>query len=105
VLHDLPGGALRDPEPPITAGWTYLRFHGPDSEGGASGTPGEIYAGSYGSERLEDHAARIARWLERPEGGLDVHAYFNNTKDGSAVDDALALRAGVVGEARSPSAP
>jgi uncharacterized protein YecE (DUF72 family) len=102
VLHDLPGGSLGDPEPPLTAGWTYLRFHGPASEGGPSGTPGETYAGSYGPRRLAAHAAHVAAWLGQ---GLDVHAYFNNTKDGNAVTDALALRAGVVDEARSPSAP
>lgn len=89
VLHDLPGGSLGDPEPPITAGWAYLRFHGPAEMGGASGTPSETYAGSYGPERLASEATRVAAWLGQ---GLDVHAYFNNTKDGSAVDDARGFR-------------
>lgn len=82
VLHDLPGGSLDASDAPLTAGWSYLRFHGP-------GGPLGDYSGSYGAERLAAESARIVAWLGR---GIDVFAYFNNTKDGSAVDDARLLR-------------
>lgn len=83
VLHDLPGGPGGAEAGVLTADWTYLRYHGED------------YAGPYGEPRLEAEAERIRRWLAR---GIDVYAYFNNTKDGSAVDDARALRRLVEGQ-------
>lgn len=77
VLHDLPGGTAAEEADVLTAGWTYLRFHGDD------------YAGPYAEPRLRAESERIRRWLAR---GIDVYAYFNNTKDGSAVDDARTFR-------------
>lgn len=65
-----------------TAGWTYVRFHGPD----AIAAP---YRGRYGPGRLEPIAERLAAWRD---GGCDVFAYFNNDYDGNAVVDAVTLR-------------
>lgn len=61
----------------LTAGWTYLRYHG------------VRYAGSYTSEALAEEAGRIRRCLSE---GLDVYAYFNNDIGGHAVWNALDLR-------------
>lgn len=76
-IHDLV------PEHPrvVTAGWTYLRFHGPDRD--------HPYSGSYSAQAL----TATARWVRhRLEEGLDVYAYFNNDIGGKAVADASALR-------------
>lgn len=79
VVHDL----IAAHPVVVTAGWTYLRFHGPD----ALGAP---YRGSYGAARLRPWATRIERWLA---DGLDVRGYFNNDIGGHAVVDAETLRA------------
>jgi uncharacterized protein YecE (DUF72 family) len=66
-----------------TAGWTYVRFHGPRALE-------EKYVGRYGGRRLWRPADRIAAWLEE---GCDAFAYFNNDFNGDAVRDAQWLRA------------
>ncbi len=65
-----------------TAGWTYLRFHGPDASR-------HTYQGRYGGRRLWRVADRLGGWLD---GGCDVYAYFNNDIGGDAVFDAAWLR-------------
>lgn len=77
-VHDYPGMA---PMARATAPQAYLRFHGPG--------PGR-YAGRYGTDGLEPWARRIAGWRDE---GKEVFVYFNNDRDGAAVEDALALRA------------
>jgi len=62
----------------ITAGWTYLRFHGQ-----------RAHRGNYSLGALEAQAERIEGFLRR---GLDVYAYFNNDVRGYAIKNALALR-------------
>lgn len=74
----------------LTAGWTYLRFHGPD----AVSAP---YQGRYGGRRLW----RVAEWLDRVlAGGEDVYAYFNNDWHANAVADATWLRDRLDGRGR-----
>ncbi len=75
-IHDL----LPDHPSELTAGWTYLRFHGP--------APERKYAGSYPYQALRAAAQRIDQWLS---AGCDVHAYFNNDERGHAVQNALDL--------------
>jgi uncharacterized protein YecE (DUF72 family) len=77
-IHDL----LEDHPWELTAGWTYLRFHGPD----ASHQP---YRGGYPRARLRRVADRAGAWLAR---GVDLYAYFNNDYEGHAVTDARTLR-------------
>lgn len=66
----------------VTAGWTYVRFHGPDALH-------EPYRGAYGPRRLDAWASRLGEVLDR---GHDVYAYFNNDWFGQAVTDATYLR-------------
>lgn len=82
-LHDL----IEDHPWELTAGWTYLRFHGPHA-------PADPYRGRYAPGALRQVAERIAAWRD---AGVDVYAYFNNDIGGSAVGDARALRS-LVGE-------
>jgi uncharacterized protein YecE (DUF72 family) len=77
-IHDL----LPDHPWERTAGWTYLRFHGPHA-------PDARYRDRYGSRRLRPVATRLRAWLDE---GTDVYAYFNNDHDGHAVKDATTLR-------------
>jgi len=60
----------------LTAGWTYLRFHG------------EHYAGSYSHQFLTAEADRIAALLR---DSIDVHAFFNNDEEARAAEDAQTL--------------
>ncbi|HVL92546.1 MAG TPA: DUF72 domain-containing protein [Acidimicrobiales bacterium] len=76
-IHDL----LEDHPWVCTTGWTYVRFHGPDTHA--------KYHGRYGGRRLWRAAQRLTRWAEE---GRDVYAYFNNDWHGAAVDDAEWLR-------------
>ena len=62
----------------LTAGFAYLRFHGPD----------KLYASKYGEEGLRDHAASIRIWLGE---GREVWAFFNNDFNGYAPQDAATL--------------
>ena len=77
-LHDL----LADHPWIRTAGWTYVRFHGPQALE-------DRYQGRYTGNRLWRIADRLAPWLE---DGVDLYAYFNNDFHGHAVHDALWLR-------------
>lgn len=77
-VHDL----LADHPWELTAGWTYLRFHGPAALA-------RKYRGRYTGRRLWRVADRIEEWLD---AGVDVFAYFNNDYDGDAVRDATWLR-------------
>jgi uncharacterized protein YecE (DUF72 family) len=65
-----------------TAGFVYVRLHGPD--------PGALYGGSYSSENLQWWAERIREW---DADGRDVLVYFNNDLGGNAVRNAWELRA------------
>ncbi|OLR95095.1 DUF72 domain-containing protein [Actinokineospora bangkokensis] len=60
-----------------TAAFRYLRLHG----------EGELYRGAYSDEALDEWAERIRGWAE--DG--PVFAYFDNTMDGHAPEDALRL--------------
>jgi len=74
VIHDM----LADHPREVTAGWTYLRFHG----------AGKRYGGCYRKDHLAAAARQIDAWLGR---GLDVYAYFNNDFEGHAVGNARDL--------------
>ncbi len=76
-IHDLLAGHPWE----LTAGWTYVRFHGPNATERA-------YAGRYGADGLFWMAERLSSWLEQ---GHDVYGYFNNDDSGFAVQDALWL--------------
>lgn len=78
-LHDL----LADHPWEMTAGWAYLRFHGPHALETA-------YQGRYGGRRLWRVADRLGTLLDQ---GRDVFAYFNNDHEGAAVADATWLAA------------
>jgi uncharacterized protein YecE (DUF72 family) len=78
---------MKDLNPPLTAtaGFLYLRFHG----------PGDAYASNYTDTALK-HWARRLRGLDRH---LDeVWAYFNNDLGGHAVRNALTLTQLLEGE-------
>jgi uncharacterized protein YecE (DUF72 family) len=63
----------------ITAGWTYVRFHGGEADGwGYSDHQLDVWA-----ERLADYRAR----------DLTIYAYFNNDPGGHAIADGKRLRA------------
>jgi uncharacterized protein YecE (DUF72 family) len=64
-----------------TAGFVYVRFHGPDDQ--------HLYAGSYPDDAMAWWADRIGEWLGQ---GRDVYAYFNNDADANAVRNAQTLR-------------
>ena len=64
-----------------TAGFVYVRFHGPD--------PNHLYGGSYDDAAMNWWADRIAEWRA---SGHTVFGYFNNDADGNAFRNALALR-------------
>lgn len=64
-----------------TAGFVYVRFHGPDDH--------HLYAGSYSDDAMGWWADRIGEWLDQ---GRDVWAYFNNDGDANAVRNAATLR-------------
>jgi uncharacterized protein YecE (DUF72 family) len=69
-----------------TAGFVFVRLHGPDR--------GRMYAGSYSEDDLRWWADRVGEWRSQ---GRDVYAYFNNDGYGHAVRNALRLRE-LVGE-------
>ncbi|MCJ8503676.1 DUF72 domain-containing protein [Kocuria flava] len=64
-----------------TAGFVYVRLHGPDHH--------HLYAGSYPEADLRWWADRIREW---DAAGREVFVYFNNDGHGHAVRNALALR-------------
>lgn len=61
-----------------TAGFVYLRLHGPCS----------AYGGNYGGRTLRGWARRLLTWRNT---GLDVYCYFNNDQGGYAVQNARHL--------------
>jgi uncharacterized protein YecE (DUF72 family) len=75
-----------------TAGFVYVRLHGPDDR--------HLYGGSYSDESMGWWADRIAEWLSQ---GRDVYAYFNNDADANAVRNAATLRDRLA--ARTPGSP
>jgi uncharacterized protein YecE (DUF72 family) len=63
----------------VTAGFTYVRLHG----------PGGAYQGSYPSETLQAWAERIRTWQHELRA---IHVYFDNDQAGYAVNNALELK-------------
>lgn len=63
----------------VTAGFVYLRLHG----------PGEAYQGSYDGRTLSGWARRMLAWSE---AGKDVHCYFDNDEKAYAPRDASRLK-------------
>lgn len=70
---DLP--VVRVPE---TAGFVYVRRHG----------PGEMYAGGYPDKDIRTDADWIKQWKKK---GRDVYVFYNNDWEGHAVEDAQKL--------------
>lgn len=82
----------------VTAGFVYVRLHG----------PGELYASSYSEDELRAWAARLRRWraADQPTDARtitdhtppdrqerDVYVYFDNDAGGHAPRNAARLRA------------
>ena len=63
----------------VTAGFVYIRFHGPD----------RLYASNYTEDQLRAWAERIRGWRAQ---GLDVYGYFNNDVPDYAPRNAMRLR-------------
>lgn len=70
----------------VTAGFAYVRMHGPDHD--------YLYGGSYSDGDLAWWADRITEWTNN---GTDVYVYFNNDGGGNAVRNAETLKAMVAG--------
>lgn len=70
----------RESPPVVTAGFVYVRLHGPDGP----------YRGRYPDGTIRRRAEEFAGWAER---GLDVYCYFDNDEAGYAPADALRLAA------------
>jgi len=66
----------------VTAGFAYIRLHGPDH--------GHLYAGSYSETVLRWRATRITEWAG---AGHQVYVYFNNDGAAHAVRNARTLKA------------
>ena len=64
-----------------TAGFVYVRLHGPN--------PHHLYAGSYSDDDLRWWADRVREWAS---AGRDVFLYFNNDGEGNAVRNADTLK-------------
>jgi len=62
----------------VTAGFVYLRLHGPRGP----------YQGSYAEDALKAWAERCVTWRKT---GHDVYCYFDNDERGYAVENALRL--------------
>jgi uncharacterized protein YecE (DUF72 family) len=62
----------------VTAGFVYLRLHGPDG----------AYQGRYGRRRLRAWARRIEAWRDE---GREVFCYFDNDQAGYAAADATLM--------------
>lgn len=63
----------------VTTDLVYVRLHGHE----------RLYAGSYPPGEIERWAERARAWRSE---GRQVHVYFDNTADGSAIADAQALQ-------------
>ncbi|HYK90878.1 MAG TPA: DUF72 domain-containing protein [Acidobacteriota bacterium] len=72
--------SLRYPMAPFlpTAGFVYLRLHGPSA----------LFASPYSDDQLRDWSTRIQGWLKV---GKDVYVYFNNDVRGYAIGNAKFL--------------
>ena len=81
----------------LTAGFVYVRLHGPDL----------LYGSAYGEASLRDWAGRVRRWHagDEPDDAVrigtripprrkerDVYVYFDNDMGGHAPREAVALR-------------
>jgi uncharacterized protein YecE (DUF72 family) len=81
----------------ITAGFVYVRLHGPD----------QVYASAYGSDALRRWCQRVEQWRlgEQPGDAVrigsrppprrasrDVYVYFDNDQGGHAPREAVVLR-------------
>jgi uncharacterized protein YecE (DUF72 family) len=66
----------------VTAGWVYLRFHGPR-------TRRRAYQGRYPHQAMAATANRVQDYLR---GDRDVYAFFNNDEKGRAVYNADQLK-------------
>lgn len=75
-LYDFEG---REAPLEVTAGFVYVRLHGPTGR----------YQGSYEDRALETWAGRIADWRA---SGRDVYCYFDNDEKAYAPGDALRLK-------------
>jgi uncharacterized protein YecE (DUF72 family) len=64
----------------VTAGWVYVRLHG----------PGEAYQGKYDTETLAGWMGAFSTWMRQ---GKEVYCYFDNDESGFAVQNALSLQA------------
>jgi uncharacterized protein YecE (DUF72 family) len=69
-----------------TAGFAYVRMHGPDDD--------HLYGGSYTHGNLKWWAGRIREWEQM---GKDVFVYFSNDGEANAVRNAGTLR-GMLGQ-------
>ncbi len=74
-FSDWPGLKVEDP---VTAGFLFIRRHGPH----------ELYASKYTEGQLRSEANRTENWVSR---GKDVFIYFNNDANAWAVEDARTL--------------
>jgi len=74
-IFDLDGDTTKKE---VTAGFVYIRLHGPDS----------AYQGSYNPQKLAGWAGAITAWLKK---GYDVYCFFDNDQDGYAAQNALRL--------------
>lgn len=70
----------------VTAGFVYVRLHGPLKE---------PYRGAYPVSFLEERADAIRGWLSE---GRAVYVFFDNTMEGDAASDALKLSRLLAGE-------
>jgi uncharacterized protein YecE (DUF72 family) len=68
-------------EIPDTAGFIYLRRHGPD--------PNKNYQFNYSEEALKKDAQEIKKWRAK---GKEVYLFFNNDTKGAAIRDAKAVQ-------------
>lgn len=68
----------RQPDVPVTAGFVYIRLHGPAGR----------YQGSYDRRALTRWAERMREWQRQ---GRDVYCYFDNDQHGYAAADAATL--------------
>lgn len=78
VLHDMPGSEVYESSQNLR--FIYMRFHGPTGD----------YGGRYGARRLKKFAKILG---EARENGKTIYAFFNNDRDGYAIEDARTLRA------------
>jgi uncharacterized protein YecE (DUF72 family) len=63
----------------ITADNIYVRFHG----------PGKLYASSYPDQMLRAYSVKFKKWIKE---GHSIWAYFNNTYQGIALNNANTLK-------------